>query len=196
MENKKYKVIEAYECLKCGHAYRTPEAAEKCCADKHCERCGAVLPDKYYFTLCQKCREEIEEERKKEAIEKATKMSLSEYLKKYPNLMFTDNNDNYWTDIDDFMDFCEMNEWIPEYIYGTYETYATIDIEYAMDCALDDSYEDAEFDPQGVKELEDFIKDWNEKYKVVSYLPDTSIVLYLSDNEKEEIEHLISNGNV
>jgi len=48
------KEITAYQC-ECGKAYVDRDVAEKCCAPKHCEDCGAKMSPKRAYTVCESC---------------------------------------------------------------------------------------------------------------------------------------------
>ena len=82
--------VNGYMCEKCGKIYAgggigTDEyLANMCCKQYYCEDCGK--PTEKYNYVCPQCLE-------KRKFNKATKMSYSEYIKRFPDypIYFNEN---------------------------------------------------------------------------------------------------------
>ena len=124
--------VIAYKCGNCGQPYMDDKYAIKCCQTKACEGCGIELPHKYYYTVCDLCRESAKRLRATE------KLTLDEYIEKYPgNGVFT--SDYKYYDIDDFCE--EIEDWLsyndegepPEYVYGADRCFVRLNAENIME---------------------------------------------------------------
>lgn len=167
-----------YQCSKCGLLHDLKESAEKCCSPKSCAECGTLLENKYY-NMCPKCR-------KKHQYDNCVKMTYDEYVKKYPNHMVV-YDEVYAEEIEDLFDTL-FNSWdskedIPIMIFGTKKYKHEVNIEWAIENAKEEAYEDAEFD--NTDELREFVNEWNEKNHLHSF-SETNIAIYVPDDITKE----------
>lgn len=161
--------IKGYQCEKCGKAYAFENQADDCCKEYSCSECGIKLSK--YHTLCETCKEKI-------AYGKATKMTYDEYLEKHKDHMVV-FNDNYYTDIEDVLDYCEDNEIEPpQYVWGTSKGTVELDADIIEKNALGDIFEYVKFSKKGMEELRTFINGWNKKYRL-DYYSEEPIVVYV-----------------
>ncbi|MGM9543767.1 MAG: hypothetical protein ACI3T9_02160 [Romboutsia timonensis] len=164
--------IKGYECEKCGKAYVTEYEADICCKEYFCEDCGTKLDN--HMSLCSSCSE-------KRAFNKAKKMTYEEYLKEYSGNMLV-FGDDFFSEMEDVIDHCEcFGIEIPKYVWGTYKRRAEIDVELVEEFTLDDTFEDAEFDKDGINELAEFIEKWNKKYGL-DYYEESNIVVFVPED--------------
>jgi hypothetical protein len=154
--------IEAWKCTNCGVSYISKEAAEACCnkPKKVCEDCGTELDPKCYHTVCNSCRE-------KRRYNRCRKMTIEEYEKEFPDCMVIIGNDEYFSSVEDALDSCYDNDEIPHYLYGTKKDFIEVNIDGAIENALEEAYEDAEFD--NTKELYEFVEEWNKRNRLTVF---------------------------
>ena len=111
-------------------------------------------------------------------------MTIEEYYKEFPDNMVIVGDDNYYSSVEDALECCCDNECkLPHYVYGTKKIYAKINIEGAIESALDDAYEDAEFD--NLDELYAFVDSWNEKNKILMF-EEAKIVIDIPEELRNE----------
>ena len=166
---------------------------------KVCKHCGKPLNRNEYRCECDgaKAERQVEQDRKEqEYFEKATKMTLKEYQEKYPNNMIA-YGDEFYKDIDDLLEdlydnYDELFEF-PEYVWGTKRLRTEIDPESAMERALEDSYEDAEFGVKAEGELCEFINNWNDKYGIDYYVESNVVVMLPEELRQEFLKDCINN---
>ena len=177
--------IKAYKCEKCGNAYLHNELADNCCKPKHCEDCGAELPHKWYMTVCESCKT-------KRDFNRGKVLTMGEFLlSEYKDNMVC-YNDEYYMAIDECL----------ESLYDTLEDEELEEINYVkatnkithelnvdnlieeLECETN-CEEDISVDKQGVKELEDFLKLWNEKYHLTTY-NEANVYIKIDDDIKKE----------
>lgn len=158
------KQIEAWQCENCGKAYISKQAAEDCCKEKPkkiCEDCGVELDPKWYYTVCDSCRE-------KRRYNRCRKMTIEEYEKEFPDCMVVVGEDNYYSSVEDALESCYDNgNEIPHYVYGTKKAFIEVDIDGAIETALEDAYEEAQFN--NTKELYDYVKGWNTRNRLTVF---------------------------
>lgn len=164
--------IRGYQCEKCGATYAFEGQADYCCKEYHCRRCGCKTPKGWL--ICDKCNEE-------EKYEKAIKMTYDEYIKEYGDNMVV-FGDDYYSDIEDVIDYCESYEIdTPKYVWGTKKYRAEIDGERIEEWTLDNTFEDTEFSKDGRAELHLFIEEWNKKYGLDYYCENNKIAVIVPD---------------
>ena len=177
--------IPAWKCTKCGKYYTTKSVAESCCKEnpkKVCEDCGVELDPKWYYTVCDSCRE-------KRRYNRCRKMTIEEYEKEFPDYMVVVGDDNYYSSVEDALESCYGDEEaIPYYVYGTEKQFIEVNIDGAIENALEEAYEDAEFD--NTDELYEFVKEWNKRNKLTAFC-ETKIVIDIPEELRKEYE-----GNV
>ena len=179
--------IKAYKCPECGVAFMTDDM---CCKHienehgykggpkpKHCTKCGCEIPAKSYCTVCESCRE-------KARYNACQKMTIEEYEKAYPDCMVVVGQDDYYSSVEEALKSAWGDEEaIPHYIYGTTPTHHEIDIDCAMEFALEEAYEGAEF--SNVDELRTFVDEWNKKNAPTTYY-ETKIVIDIPEDIRQE----------
>lgn len=174
--------IKAYKCEKCGNAYLHNELADNCCKPKLCEDCGRELPHKWYMNICESCQSKREFNRGKV-------LTMDEFLQSEYKDNMVYYNGEYYTDIDDCLDTLWDREELDdvEYIKATDKYLHELDadslieeLEVNANCE-----EELCVDRQGIRELEEFLKVWNEKYRLSTY-GDIEVYIKIDDNVKEE----------
>lgn len=173
--------IKAYKCSVCGLSYKDKLVADKCCEPKHCEDCNCELPHKYYYTVCELCKSKRE-------FNRGTVLTMDEFLQSEYKDNMVCYNDRYYVDIDDCIDCildCEIDD--VEYIKATDKFTHELDSDYLieeLECGTN-CEEDMYVDKQGVKELEEFLKIWNEKYHLTTY-GEANVYIKVDDYIKKE----------
>lgn len=159
--------VKAYECDKCHKTYLDKSFADRCCEykeQKKCKDCGCELP-KEYISLCKFCQSKRE-------FNNGVVLTMDEFLKsEYKDNMVV-HNDRYYVDIDDFIESIEEDDLRNiEYIKATDKYTHELDADNLIEnLEVDTNCEDDLYvDKQGVKELYDFLKVWNEKYHLTTY---------------------------
>jgi len=162
--------IDAFKCLVCNKAYLKEKIAQDCCSPKFCQSCGKQLEYKYMLK-CVSCIE-------KQRFEKAEK--LSEWNGKVYD------NDEYYDSVEEFIETCEDNEnEIPEYVYVV-EPRKWKGLTIDLDSQLEDEYEEAIENIVEITELEEFLKKWNEKQNIISFVPNFKKVVMIKKLAEEE----------
>lgn len=166
------KEVPAYICTDCGTAFSSKDVAEKCCSTKKCDICGNDLPKKSHYFRCESCR-------KTARFEKATKIKYSDY--KVP-MFYDEQSDQYFDSYEDMVEYyennlCEGEELVlPKYVFGCKENIFKINIENAVESAIEDMYDDFD-DIVDLKQLHDFVKEWNQKQTAKSYYQDNNVII-------------------
>lgn len=175
------KEIVAYKCSECGKAYMYKYDADKCCEPKHCEDCGCELPPKWYRTVCESCRSKRE-------FNRGVVLTMEEFLQSEykDNMVYYDGR--YYVDIDDCLESildCEIDD--VKYVKATDKYLHELDADNLieeLECNTN-CEEDLYVDKQGVKELEDFLKVWNDKYHLTTY-GEVNVYIKVDDYIKKE----------
>ena len=94
--------VTAWKCTKCGTYYTTKTVAESCCKEspkkvKVCEDCGVELDPKWYYTVCDSCRE-------KRRYNRCRKMTIEEYENEFSDCMVVVGDDNYYSSVEDALE--------------------------------------------------------------------------------------------
>jgi len=175
------KEIKVYQCEKCNNAYFEPKAAEKCCTPKICEDCGVEMPPKYYYVVCDPCRE-------KRKLERAEKMTLAEYFKAYPDhypLFTVDGECILLGDFDCFDDWESYREdERPQYLYGATQRFVELNADGIIDHLNEEvSFEDdvEMFDDDACAEIYRFCEDWNNRNAFEYFEENPKLAVFLSE---------------
>lgn len=174
-----------YECGECHKVYLQERSAEICCASKTCEDCGCELPHTHYFVCCDSCRE-------KRILDRAEKLTIEEYASKYPH-GYVVLCDTFYGDVYEAMEQWEYNQYPneindedrPQYCFGTTEHKTCVDFEWAIESALEDAYEDAEYDDKALKELSQFMDKWNKENALTYYCENDKVIVLLDWSKHE-----------
>jgi len=182
------KEITAYKCENCGQSYLDKLIADNCCQPKLCEDCGCELPPKWYKTVCESCHDNRE-------FNRGTVLTMEEFLQSEYKDNMVCYNDEYYMDIDeclesllDTLDDEELDE--IEYIKATNKFTHELDADNLI-CDLESKAnceEDLYVDKQGIIELENFLKLWNEKYHLTTY-GEANVYIKVDDYIKKEREN-------
>ena len=173
--------MDLFRCDKCGKLYTQALAADMCCKQYCCEKCGAETPK--YIVKCDACHE-------KDMFEKAVKLTAEEYEKQCPGYPLARGDENYFDDWDELIEECNVNGCpIPEYVNGTFRVYGCIDpdqvlqhIEEELNC------EDLAFSQEAYNEFREFARKWNEEHKIYCYYPDSKTIVFVPDEVRENYE--------
>lgn len=163
------KEVICYKCGKCGLVYHVKEWAERCCKPKKCERCGAELPYKSYWLLCDKCRAEKEKEEELKRFSKAQKYSIKNVPPERCEMMYSDYygyNEGYFSEIEELEEYCADNDIeMPGYVYCTSCHQLNIDVDSLVENECEDLHEDAYewIGEKDIEELRTFVNDWCKK---------------------------------
>ena len=173
--------IKAYQCEKCSKYFLNKAATDDCCKDKPeavirtCRVCGCAVDS--YQLICHICLNQ-------ERFAKAKKVKLSEYEVGY---LWDETKDEYFRDKealeDRYDDDADDDGTIPEYptwCYGCTEIPFQVDIDSAIENALENMYEDFD-DIDDEDGLRDFVKEWNAKQSGMTYETDYKTVVLLND---------------
>lgn len=177
-ENLNAEETKVYICSQCGRYYTSKETAEQCCLcpPKVCEDCGVELDPKCYFTTCKSCRE-------KRRYNRCRKVTIKEYEKEFSDCMVVSGTDYYFSVEDALESNFGFGEEVPHYVYGTEKRFIKVDIEKAIEWALADVYEDADF--SNTDELYKFVDKWNERNKLTMFC-ETRIVIDIPEALRKE----------
>ena len=177
------KEITAYKCEKCGKAYIDKSFADKCCEPKHCKDCGCELSPKWYRTVCDSCQSKRE-------FNRGVVLTMDEFLRSEYKDNMVCHNDRYYMDIDECLESIldgEVEVDDVKYLKATNKYLHKLDSDNLI-CGLEEecNCEDEVYvDKQGVKELEDFLKVWNDKYHLTTY-GEANAYIKVDDYIKEE----------
>lgn len=166
------KRAAVWACSVCMMAARSPEAAEKCCAPKVCDRCGAAR-DLPHWVICRACRRAEADERLQARIDKAVRVPLAEYDHAY---VWLEGQDQGML-VDEWVDLPADER--PEIAWAC-EDLGTpkLDAVNLLDDALSDYHEDAmeDFDVDALqKVLDDYMA--TQKSGAYQVLHDCIVVL-------------------
>lgn len=172
--------IDAYTCEKCGKAWLLKEKADDCCKEKEprkCRVCGKKIEPPYL--ICCACKT-------KERYEKAKKIKYSEYK---IGCLWDEHMEQYFYDKEELMEAyldqaLEKGEQpiYPEWCFGCVEKHFKINIDAALEFAEEDMYDefDRNQDLVDLKELYDFIEQWNKRQSAKAYYMDYTTVVLLN----------------
>jgi DNA-directed RNA polymerase subunit RPC12/RpoP len=169
-----------YACGHCGKLFRAKKDADFCHTDRTCNTCGAVIGKLDYYTSCQNCRTEKQRKADEEAFKKATKMTVDEYVKAFPQNPIVYNDAWFFNVEDIYEQFYDSEDETPEYVWGTECKFQTIDYsDVVQDFEEHVEIEDYELDDVAVKELKEFFEQWNKKYGQDVYYESNKIAVLL-----------------
>lgn len=178
--------LVGYACGECGRFYAAPvfldeEAArsealantEQCCTPRVCEKCSAPMGERLWL-VCPPCVKQAEEDRDRDAFDKATKVNAADYD---GWVSWSDHgpNEGYFASVDDLLTYCEDEGCtLPAYVWGCSELPFHMSAERAIEDALDEHYEEArhKIADTEVERLQAFLDEWCEKQEVKSYFED------------------------
>ena len=175
--------IKVWQCKKCSSYYLNKAASDDCCREKvyaknTCRVCGCEVEG--FYVICPTCHEQ-------ERFAKAKKVKYSEYKIGW---LWDENKDEYFSSkealeekyLDDAEDVENDGAFpeLPTWCYGCREIPFEVDIDGAIENALENMYEDFNdiVDEDG---LRDFVKEWNAKQTGMTYESDYSTVVLLGE---------------
>lgn len=155
-----------YFCTNCGRIYDTEEMAELCCTPIICSKCGRVIErvglaaDEYYYENPIRCIDCYVEELDK----KLHVISEEEYFDKYNGSPVLANDDDFYSDLEDFKDYYDGD--LPDYVrLCEVKKVVPLEIETSVERAMDRmdlDESEAEEVYNGLDELRDYIDEWNK----------------------------------
>ncbi|HBM2815692.1 TPA: hypothetical protein LU109_003604 [Enterobacter hormaechei subsp. xiangfangensis] len=179
-----------YQCGDCGALYNHRSDAGNCCTPYKCTDCGEELPlDKYprnHFTqrmTCKPCEDKKHLARLVEELARAERIEVPStryvYHDDLPNEGYIDldnYNQNGWTLLEIIEDITDQRP--PCFVWDCdEESWSGIDIDSAIENALDDWYEDAADQLTHYKELCAYIQAWNSEQTLTQYRPNKRIIV-------------------
>ncbi|OPY64110.1 MAG: hypothetical protein A4E56_00164 [Pelotomaculum sp. PtaU1.Bin065] len=173
--------VKAYKCEKCKKAYLSEKVAEDCCKDvpknNTCRVCGVEV--KKPWMICDYCKTQ-------EYYDKAKKIPYKDYK---VAMFYSEDTDKYYSDIDELMEDIDNRAFddgipetevvYPEWAFGCKEIPFRIGVDHMLEIASEEMYEEFEYDRDVVdlKELHEFIEQWNQKQTAKAYVPDYKTVV-------------------
>lgn len=166
----------AYACNTCGRCYFHRDSAESCCKAFFCKVCGIKTQKHLEF-----CRKHFE----LEVLKTAPKVEATTYT---GHVYAEGIGEEYFENLDELLEYCDCEDVpVPAYVYTCIaEKWQGVDSHWAIADLDENHYDDAYEDIVDYKELVKFLEDWNAKQTIVSYSPDTSIIVL--DNDLFEAE--------
>ena len=152
------KSVEMWCCDKCGKVWNGELAAEICCKEYWCEKCGEKTEQ--FKLICEKCAMEKD-------FEEGERIDIEDY-----------DLDVYWWDGEYKygLDCLEDREWV----YGVDEFETSIDWRSVLDSVVDDvgfeCFEDKAYD-----EMKEFCEKWSEKWKRKYYVVNYGKIVVLKN---------------
>lgn len=184
---------QLYACGKCGSVHSpniyaateerrheaARQAAEECCAPRHCKGCGCEVEK--YRTMCRSCSDA-------KRLEKAV---LTDYADCedviWSDVGSGDMGEGYYHDMQSYLDFCADDGIKPaEYVFATTTAHIHLDIDNVLENACSDLYEDAIEDVVGYDELLTAINTFNAAQTAVGYWMDVSRKIKVPKQEGAE----------
>ena len=168
-------IVEVEACGDCGSTFtikafndKAKTLAKQCC-DKKCHRCKKSI--KGYAGLCFDCQRIAYEERLENWFQESEKIRWQ----KYDGPVYCEENEKYYRDVGEFVEDWEdehtsmddvLEKPLPSYVWSCDVTTLSIpDVEDMISTAEEDASlnDDYEYQWEGVKELEEAVKAFNDK---------------------------------
>lgn len=173
-----FEATGVWYCGKCRIVHREKLFAEQCCATKYCD-CGKPLPN--YYTRCFECQRIKATERTQAQIEAAEKLTDWDGWVCDPN--GRGDQDGYFESLDAMIEWygdAEDDEGemkLPEFVFTTTPIHFQVDLDSAIESALEDHHEDAAESLDGREEIEKLVREWAARQSLVSYQIDYKRVI-------------------
>lgn len=165
--------------------------AEACCKPRHCEVCGTET--NRHWTLCSACLRKKEQAREGERVEGATPMTYEQFCAEIPDAMLcvSEIDDGFYEDLEglaEHLAYSDGTAQVPEYVWPTKPETLRLD--------ADDILEQMTHDyPEGARdnalvhcdELQQLLDGWCAAHPIVTYYPDYSRVIRLTDEQRDEL---------
>lgn len=170
------KEVTVYQCEKCGEFYRVKYVADECCKEKleysTCNDCGTVINKNR--SICTECW-------LKNKFEKGKKIKYSEYKEEY---LYDESSEKYFSDLEELEEYyyeIEINR--PKWVFGCYGVPFQIDIDSALENASEEQYEDFDYENESIdlKDLLDFVEEWNKKQITRTWNSDYGQIILLDE---------------
>ena len=115
----------------------------------------------------KECRAIRDAENEEKVLSKAIKAEYKDVPLEYKEMLYSESygyNEGYFTDIDEFIEYCEDNDIeVPKYVWSTTKTELSIDAGYIIEYACDELHEDAYQNITNENELQEFLDAWCAK---------------------------------
>lgn len=172
--------VVIWGCGTCKISASSFEQAQSCCAPWVCEECG-----KEVTSYCKECSDKKQWAKDKALYDKAKKVTYAEYA---GVMLYCDHCENYYDDVDGFLDGHDDTDDPPTWAWGTYEKKFRIDADDMLEGQLEreEMHEDAmsHYSKEAITALQLMLDSWTENNPVNTYYPDNDVVVDL-DKEVE-----------
>lgn len=129
-----------------------------------CPLCGEP---KRGLCMNKECRAIRDAENEEKVLSKAIKAEYKDVPLEYKEMLYSESygyNEGYFTDIDEFIDYCEDNDIeVPKYVWSTTKTELSIDAGNIIENACEELHEDAYQNITNENELQEFLDTWCAK---------------------------------
>lgn len=172
-------------CGECRVVHREIADAERCCAPLVCSGCGE--PRLRGYQVCGVCWTQDQQLRELAKFEAAHKLYIETFTE---DLVYAADHDRYvsFDELDDLIDEAlaefinEGNkpwEWEPLHVYATRVEQPLLDVDAAIESALDDSFDDAldYVDVKAVAALTEHVTAWSKANLPRVYYQDDKLAL-------------------
>ena len=115
----------------------------------------------------EECRTIRDAESEQKRFDKAVKSEYKDVPAEHTEMLYSERygyNEDYFSDIDEFMEYCEDNDIeVPKYVWSTEKTRLSIDADSVIEQACDDLHEEARQNVTDEDELQEFLDAWCAK---------------------------------
>lgn len=140
-----------------------------------CPRCHNP---KRGICINRECRDFFDKQSEQKRYDKAIKVSFDDAPKECKEMLYSEcygYNEGYFTDVEEFIDYCQDNEIeIPKYVWGTEKIKPFVSADSIVEDACENLHEDAYSNICGIDELQEFLEKWWGKQSGI----DTFLVNY------------------
>jgi hypothetical protein len=175
--------VIAQACGACGRVYALNDAFSERCCDPRCADCGAALPLKSGWTVCDGCRATRDAARKQECVAKATRVAEADYS----GPLYVEDSpcgrDGYFADSDDLRErYDDEGVPLPDVVWACIQkpfTLPTADEIVERECENGEHYEDIADSLTDTDDLQRAITAWNARQTAESWEPDYRTLIVL-----------------
>lgn len=187
IERDRVTTEKEYLCPICQKPHWEKVSAERCCQNT-CKVCGKPLHR--LLDICDSCR-------KKQAFDRAKKLSIEEWEAQYPGYMvFCPSGEEAYADVDELLSqwaICHQEgDDFPAYCSGSTRTIFELDDQDILCDAIErfeiDLDEVPVIDKHARQDLADLIGKWNAKHRRPFYTENDSVVILIPPELRKEYE--------
>lgn len=175
-----------YYCTACRFVARERDTAERCCAPRHCEDCGDIVPEKYWM-VCRRCLAVRNDARDQARWDKAAKIAADDY----DGMIYDEDADAFHDGFDAFLDAWSDRddpEQTPPRLYAcesyglAFEAFGWL--EHLTQEHHEDAYE--QIDGRAVAQLQAVLDSWAKANGPTSYRPDYARAIVWTPPEDDD----------